>query len=138
MENADIYKAIKNGYRLPSPNFCPALLYDSVMCLCWHADPLQRPSFTQLSHDIRHILHRFELDQQQQLSSADDDTTIVQRYPIDQASTQSIGTFHRPEMIEEHENDDEHEPLSRSSTDMFDTAGHLPEYAETSIPHGSQ
>ena len=99
------------------------------MSLCWHADPLERPSFTQLSHDIRHILHQLEFDQQQQLSSADDDTTIVQRYPVDRATPPSI-------VIDENER--EQADLSRSSTDMFNTATSLPEYTETIIAQISQ
>jgi hypothetical protein len=59
------------------------------MLICWHADPTQRPSFSQLAQDIRHILHQLELAQQQhkeythqQTSSADDDdddTIVVER-----------------------------------------------------------
>ena len=93
------------------------------MSLCWHADPLERPSFTQLSHDIRHILHQLEFDQQQQQSSADDDTTIIQRYPIDQVVERMIIDY---------------ADLSRSSTDMFNTTRLLPEYTETSIAQISQ
>lgn len=99
------------------------------MSLCWHADPLERPSFTQLSHDIRHILHQLEFDQQQQMSSADDDTTIIQRYPVDQATPLPI-------VIDENEHD--RADLSRSSTDMFNTATLLPEYTETIIAQTSQ
>lgn len=106
------------------------------MSLCWHPDPEERPSFTQLSHDIRHILHQLEFDQQQ-LSSADDDTTIIQRYPVDQAIIQSIGSERRPMVIDENEN--VHGDLSRSSTDMFiNTATLLPEYTETIIVETSQ
>jgi len=57
------------------------------MLLCWDVDPNQRPSFSQLAHDIRDILHQLELaqqqqkeykhQQQQQSSSADDDDTII-------------------------------------------------------------
>jgi hypothetical protein len=57
------------------------------MLLCWDVDPNQRPSFSQLAHDIRDILHQLELAQQQQKeykhqqqqlsSSADDDDTII-------------------------------------------------------------
>ncbi|CAF4667346.1 unnamed protein product [Rotaria sp. Silwood1] len=93
IDNADIYTYIKHGYRLQQPSYCPQLLYKSAMIVCWHADPAQRPSFTQLAHDIRHVLHQLELEQQQQqqqqrkqsssVDDDDDDTTIIQRYPID-------------------------------------------------------
>ena len=89
IDNADIFTYVKNGYRLPQPTYCPPLLYKSAMILCWHADPNQRPSFSQLAREIRHILHQLELAQEQQklhLSSQrssslnndeDDDATLV-------------------------------------------------------------
>jgi TYRO3 protein tyrosine kinase 3 len=90
IDNADIFTHVKHGYRLQQPTYCPPLLYKSAMAVCWHADPAQRPTFTQLAHDIRHILHQLEIAQQQkqsthkQLSSADDDdTTIIERYSSD-------------------------------------------------------
>jgi len=59
------------------------------MIVCWHADPAQRPTFSQLAHNIRHILHQLELSQeqqkeysyQQQISSSvdDDDTMSIER-----------------------------------------------------------
>ncbi len=77
------------------------------MLLCWDVDPNQRPSFSQLAHDIRDILHQLELaqqqqkeykHQQQQLSSSadDDDTVIVERNLTDRKikrlSTTSISS----------------------------------------------
>lgn len=157
IDNADIYVYIKRGYRLQQPTYCPALLYKSVMSICWNADPAQRPSFTQLAHDIRHILHQLELEQQQrqQSSSADDDdTTIVQRYPIDRkfkrlstttiSSTSSNGglyitTPHRQsensQLLYERRDDDDDAyavPVN-ASADVFSTTRLLPEYTETSI-----
>ena len=132
------------------------MLYHSVMSLCWHSNPQQRPSFTQLAHDIRHILHQLELDQQRvQTSSADEDTTIIQRYPIDRrrrkrlstttvssASTiggQYITTPHRrsamPRVFIEHqgETDDAYPVTLHANPNIFSTSRLLPEYTETSI-----
>ncbi|CAF5073229.1 unnamed protein product, partial [Rotaria magnacalcarata] len=39
IDNADIFTYVKNGYRLPSPTYCPPLLYKSAMLVCWHVDP---------------------------------------------------------------------------------------------------
>jgi hypothetical protein len=156
IDNADIFTYIKHGYRLPQPTYCPPLLYKSVMSVCWNADPAQRPSFTQLAHDIRHILHQLELEQQRKQSSSadDDDTTIVQRYPMDKKikrlSTTSISSMssivgqyittpHRQseneQLLFDREGDDEdaYAVAVNSSADVFSTTRLLPEYTETSI-----
>lgn len=159
IDNADIYSYVKNGYRLPQPTYCPPLLYKSAMHPCWNSDPSQRPSFTQLAHDVRHILHQLEVDQQQthqqQNSSADDDdTTIVERYPADKrikrlsttsmsSSTsnggQYITTPHRQsENIQllfdrDGDDDDSYAVAVNSSADVFSTTRLLPKYTETSI-----
>jgi hypothetical protein len=133
------------------------------MIVCWNADPIQRPSFTQLAHDIRHILQQLEIEQQQhkqythqpQLSSADDDdTTIVERYPADRhikrlsttsmSSSGSIGgqyitTPHRQseniQLLFDRGGDDEdaYAVAVNSSVDVFSTTRLLPKYTETSI-----
>ncbi|CAF1064153.1 unnamed protein product, partial [Rotaria sordida] len=158
IDNADIYTYIKHGYRLQQPTYCPQLLYKSVMIVCWHADPSQRPSFTQLAHDIRHVLHQLELEQQRKQSLSvdddDDDTTIIQRYPIDRkikhlsstslSSMSSIGgqyitTPHRQSenvqlLIDRQEdNEDAYTITINESADVFSTTRLLPEYTETSI-----
>ncbi|CAF1388189.1 unnamed protein product [Adineta steineri] len=159
IDNADLFTYIKNGYRLQKPTYCPPLLYKSAMALCWHIDPTQRPTFTQLAHDIRHILHQLELEQQRKQSSSadDDDTTIVQRYPIERklkqlsttslSSTSSIGgqyitTPHRQSeniqlLFDRKEGDDDDEdayavPVN-ASAEVFSTTRLLTEYTETSI-----
>ncbi len=93
IDNADVFTYVKNGYRLPQPTYCPPLLYKSAMFICWNADPTQRPTFTQLAREIRHILHQLELAQEQHkerthqhLSSTpdgDDATIVVERNLID-------------------------------------------------------
>lgn len=86
IDNADIFTYVKNGYRLPQPTYCPPLLYKSAMILCWNADPNQRPTFSELAKEIRHILHQLEVAQEQQKmnlnpqtssSIDDDDSTLV-------------------------------------------------------------
>jgi hypothetical protein len=131
------------------------------MLVCWNADPSQRPLFTQLAHDIRHILHQLEIAQQQkqsthkQLSSADDDdTTIIERYSSDRrikrlsttsmSSSGSIGgqyitTPHRQsenvQLLFDRNGDDEdaYAVAVNSSADVFSTTRLLPKYIETSI-----
>lgn len=153
IDNADIYSYIKNGYRLQRPANCPPLLYQSVMSICWHVDPTQRPSFTQLVHDLRHVLYQIELEMQQQ-SSADDDTTIVQRFPVDKkikhlstgsgSSTSSIGgqyisTPHRQseniQLLTDQQQDceDSYTVTMDENMIVFSTTRLLPEYTETSI-----
>lgn len=72
------------------------------MVVCWHADPSQRPTFSQLAVDIRHILHQLELAQQQQQkgsinqpqqsSSADDDDTIVVERNLSERKIKRLST----------------------------------------------
>lgn len=158
IDNADIYTYIKNGYRLQKPTYCPTLLYKSVMTLCWHADPNQRPTFTQIAHDIRHILHQLELEQKRKHSSSadDEDTTIIQRYPMDRkikslsttslSSTgssigeQYITTPHRQseneQLLFDRREDDDDDPYAidiNASAEIFSTTRLLPEYTETTI-----
>ena len=47
----DLKIFLKSGKRLPDRSF-PFKLYE-VMCLCWNADPTQRPSFHQLSEFLQ-------------------------------------------------------------------------------------
>jgi hypothetical protein len=156
IDNADIYTYVRNGYRLPQPTYCPQILYKSVMYHCWHADATKRPSFTQLAHDIRHILQKLELEQQTQQrtpsSADDDDTTIVERYPADKhikrlsttsvSSSTSIGgqyitTPHRQsenvQLLIDGDDDDSYAVAVTSSSDVFSTTRLLPRYTEISI-----
>ena len=133
------------------------------MVVCWNADPPKRPTFTQLAHDIRHILQQLELEQQQQKqmahnqpsSSADDeDTTIIERFPADRklkrlsttslsstASTtgQYITTPHRQseniQLLFDRgaDDDDSYAVAVNSSADVFSTTRLLPRYTEISI-----
>lgn len=131
------------------------------MIVCWNADPNQRPTFSQLAQDIRHILQQLELAQQQkdfthhQSSSADDDDTIVIERnltdrKIKRLSTTSIsssGSFggqyittpHRQseniQLLMDRNGDDEdaYAVAVNSSAEVFSTTRLLPKYTETSI-----
>ena len=158
IDNADVYTYVRNGYRLPQPTYCPALLYKSAMTVCWNSDPAKRPLFAQLAHDIRHTLSQLELEQQQHLqrqqssSADDDDTTIVERFPGDQRlkrlSVTSMSSFasndgqyittpHRQseniQLLFDRDEDDSYAVAVNSSSDFFTTTRLLPRYTETCI-----
>ncbi|XP_065175713.1 uncharacterized protein LOC135805583 isoform X1 [Sycon ciliatum] len=46
-DNEVVMLKIKDGYRLPRPDFCPPLLY-ALMKDCWEEDKKDRPSFQQI------------------------------------------------------------------------------------------
>uniref|UniRef100_A0ABM5GI65 Mast/stem cell growth factor receptor n=1 Tax=Pogona vitticeps TaxID=103695 RepID=A0ABM5GI65_9SAUR len=45
--DSKFYKRIKEGYRMFSPEFAPAEMYQ-IMKSCWDADPVKRPTFKQI------------------------------------------------------------------------------------------
>ncbi|XP_054845636.1 mast/stem cell growth factor receptor Kit [Eublepharis macularius] len=45
--DSKFYKRIKEGYRMFSPEFAPAEMYE-IMKSCWDVDPLKRPTFKQI------------------------------------------------------------------------------------------
>lgn len=46
---------LNTGYRMERPVHCHRSLYD-VMMSCWHANPLNRPIFEELSRQLNHFL----------------------------------------------------------------------------------
>uniref|UniRef100_UPI00358FF675 mast/stem cell growth factor receptor Kit-like isoform X1 n=2 Tax=Myxine glutinosa TaxID=7769 RepID=UPI00358FF675 len=50
------YRMIKEGYRMPSPRFCTADMYD-IMLSCWNDEASERPTFDQLVDLIQVHLH---------------------------------------------------------------------------------
>ncbi|XP_048365897.1 mast/stem cell growth factor receptor Kit isoform X1 [Sphaerodactylus townsendi] len=45
--DSKFYKRIKEGYRMFSPEFAPAEMYE-IMKSCWDVDPVKRPTFKQI------------------------------------------------------------------------------------------
>ncbi|XP_033016307.1 mast/stem cell growth factor receptor Kit isoform X1 [Lacerta agilis] len=45
--DSKFYKRIKEGYRMFTPEFAPAEMYE-IMKSCWDADPVKRPTFKQI------------------------------------------------------------------------------------------
>ncbi|XP_053114473.1 mast/stem cell growth factor receptor Kit isoform X2 [Hemicordylus capensis] len=45
--DSKFYKRIKEGYRMFSPEFAPAEMYE-IMKSCWDAEPVKRPTFKQI------------------------------------------------------------------------------------------
>ncbi|PAV73576.1 hypothetical protein WR25_00775 isoform H [Diploscapter pachys] len=63
----EIKNLLKNRYRLPIPEYCPPSLYQRVMIACWHANPQDRPSFTQIQYVIKEITDDLERSQNSNL-----------------------------------------------------------------------
>lgn len=57
MSNTDVVEMVGNGYRLERPSRCPHEVYN-IMRRTWEYDPLNRPNFENLKHQINDILER--------------------------------------------------------------------------------
>jgi fibroblast growth factor receptor 1 len=55
MDKDQIMKEIKKGYRLQKPSHCDRELYNE-MYYCWHANPLERPTFVDLVDKLGNLL----------------------------------------------------------------------------------
>lgn len=51
----EFYKRLKNGYRMEKTEHCPDDVYQ-IMKDCWHAEPKERPEFSQLSDVLGALL----------------------------------------------------------------------------------
>ncbi|NXG24736.1 FRK kinase, partial [Grallaria varia] len=51
MPGHQVIQKLDNGYRLPQPETCPALLYEMMM-RCWNAEADKRPTFADLSNQL--------------------------------------------------------------------------------------
>ncbi|XP_054648475.1 macrophage colony-stimulating factor 1 receptor 1-like isoform X2 [Dunckerocampus dactyliophorus] len=49
------YKMVKRGYQMCQPDFAPPEIY-TVMKMCWHLEPTERPNFSKISHMIQQLL----------------------------------------------------------------------------------
>lgn len=47
-DEADVWNAILDGQRPSCPAGCPQQVYTTLMQACWHADPNQRPTISEL------------------------------------------------------------------------------------------
>ena len=59
MSNADVIEQVSNGFRLPCPADCPEEIYQ-VMQSCWHENPEQRPSFSELAAKIEELITKYK------------------------------------------------------------------------------
>nr|XP_047129999.1 proto-oncogene tyrosine-protein kinase receptor Ret [Hydra vulgaris] len=57
ISNRELLSLLKTGYRMDQPENCSEQMYD-IMLHCWNDDPLQRPSFTDLSEHLEEIISR--------------------------------------------------------------------------------
>ncbi|XP_069091177.1 tyrosine-protein kinase Mer isoform X2 [Pleurodeles waltl] len=57
VQNHEMYDYLLQGHRLKQPNECLDELYD-LMYLCWRADPVDRPTFTDLKIELEKQLKR--------------------------------------------------------------------------------
>ncbi|KAG8583213.1 hypothetical protein GDO81_008322 [Engystomops pustulosus] len=55
VQNHEIYDYLLEGHRLKQPTDCLDELYE-LMYLCWRADPADRPTFTELKHQLEKFL----------------------------------------------------------------------------------
>ncbi|KAM4694221.1 tyrosine-protein kinase Mer [Discoglossus pictus] len=55
VQNHEIYDYLFQGHRLKQPTDCLDELYE-MMYLCWRADPVDRPTFTELKEDLEKLL----------------------------------------------------------------------------------
>ena len=47
MDNQTALQEVKDGYRMPRPQYCPDSLYD-IMMKCWNENSAERPTFETL------------------------------------------------------------------------------------------
>ncbi len=67
-----LVRDIQNGYRMEKPEYSPNFFGD-IMRKCWHIDPKERPTFSQLAEIIeKHIESLVGLDYMNGLESEND------------------------------------------------------------------
>ncbi|XP_057305891.1 fibroblast growth factor receptor 4-like isoform X2 [Hydractinia symbiolongicarpus] len=50
-----LFDLLKSGFRMDKPQVCPAEVYE-IMVKCWYENPSNRPSFTDLLHELESLL----------------------------------------------------------------------------------
>lgn len=48
LDQNEILRLLDSGERLECPKFCPPVVYDELMFICWNHNPKQRPTFAEL------------------------------------------------------------------------------------------
>jgi len=54
LKNAEVLKSVSKGSRLEKPESCPEEVY-ALMLRCWSVNPAERPSFSEISKELRSI-----------------------------------------------------------------------------------
>ena len=60
MEN--LYELLRSGHRMERPDECPSEVYQ-IMRECWHSNPVLRPNFAKLHHDIKKLAFQVNDDE---------------------------------------------------------------------------
>ncbi|XP_078349462.1 uncharacterized protein LOC144634384 [Oculina patagonica] len=55
--NAELYKLLRQGYRMKKPSFCSDEMYQ-MMETCWNDRPTERPTFSQLRQSLELMLQK--------------------------------------------------------------------------------
>ncbi|KAK3101270.1 hypothetical protein FSP39_002266 [Pinctada imbricata] len=76
VDNWDVLRFIKKNRRMPQPPFCPDHLY-TVMKKCWEFAPGDRPSFSELVHEITDMITILEQQMKQGQESSNIQSTYV-------------------------------------------------------------
>ena len=63
MTNEEAIHQVLADYRMPSPENCPAEVYD-IMLRCWHKDPEERPTFRWIFERLQRIYEEFSAVEQ--------------------------------------------------------------------------
>jgi len=61
LKNAEVVKSVTRGSRLDKPESCPEELY-ALMLRCWSLNPAERPSFVEISKELRAISKLKKID----------------------------------------------------------------------------
>ncbi|CAH8455688.1 unnamed protein product [Schistosoma turkestanicum] len=56
--NQAVIAMLEKGYRLPSPNICPADIY-KIVTSCWNSNPDQRPDFSSICVEINRFIESY-------------------------------------------------------------------------------
>ena len=59
LQHFEVLLHLRNGYRLPQPNYCPDLVFE-LMLKCWSFNPKERPTFCEISNSLVQIIETFE------------------------------------------------------------------------------